>query len=208
MISQFFTIGLLLLFAVMLPGPDFAMVTKNTLFHSRRAGVFTTLGIGVSNLIHMTYCSLGLAMVIANSLVLFSIIKYIGAAYLIYLGVNSLLAKTPEHLMPNNKQLKKSTQSDWASFHQGFLCNLLNPKATLFFLALFTTIIKPNISNYWLIIFVIEMFFIVTLWFLSLTFILSHPRVTSVLEKAEKYIAKVLGVFLIGFGIALTFVRR
>lgn len=75
MVSLFFTIGFLMLFAVMLPGPDFALVTKNTLLHSRRAGVFTTLGIGTANLIHMTYCSLGLAIVIANSLFLFSVIK-------------------------------------------------------------------------------------------------------------------------------------
>lgn len=128
---------------------------------------------------------------------------------MIYLGINSLLSKQSEHLIPNsNKQIKKSTQSDLSSFRQGFLCNLLNPKATLFFLALFTTIIKPNIPNYWLIIFVIEMFSVVTLWFFSLTFILSHPRVTSLLEKAETYIAKALGVFLVGFGIALACVRK
>lgn len=207
--SLCFTIGLLMLFAVMLPGPDFALVTKNTLLHSRRSGVFTTFGISAANLIHMTYCVLGLAIVISNSLLLFSVIKYIGAVYLIYLGIKSLLSKQPEHLISSSgKPFKRSIQSDLASFRQGFLCNLLNPKATLFFLALFTTIIKPNSPSFWLIIFVIEMLSIVILWFISLTFILSHPRVTSLLEKAEKYIAKALGVFLIGFGIVLACVKK
>ena len=82
-----------MLFAVMLPGPDFALVTKNTLLHSRRSGFFTSLGVSASNLVHITYCAFGLAIVIANSLLLFSIIKYIGAAYLIYLGLRSFLSK-------------------------------------------------------------------------------------------------------------------
>ncbi len=198
-----------MLFAVMLPGPDFALVTKNTLLHSRRSGFFTSLGVGASNLVHITYCAFGLAIVIANSLLLFSIIKYIGAAYLIYLGLRSFLSKQPDHFIPNNsKQSKKSVISDLTAFHQGFLCNLLNPKATLFFLALFTTIIKPETPTAWVITFVIEMFSIIMVWFFGLTIILSHPHVTRLLEKSEKYIAKVLGVFLVSFGVALAFIRK
>ncbi|CAM4441187.1 MAG: Leucine efflux protein [Legionellaceae bacterium] len=209
MFSQLLTIGILILFAVMLPGPDFALVVKNTLLHSRRSGMFTTLGIGASNLIHMTYCSLGLALVISNSLLLFSFIKYLGAAYLIYLGIQSLLTSPRGQVIPEgNRSLKKSIQSDLISFRQGFLCNLLNPKATLFFLALFTTLIKPDTPYYWLIVFAMEMLGIVILWFFSLTFILSHQRVTALLKSAEKYIAKALGLFLVGFGVALACVGR
>lgn len=133
MLTQFFTIGLLMLFCAMLPGPDFALVTKNSLLHSRRSGLFTSLGIGSAVLVHITYCALGLAIVISNSLLLFNFIKYIGAAYLIYLGITSLLSKQPEKLTASNKKIQKSTLSNLLSFRQGFLCNLLNPKATLFF---------------------------------------------------------------------------
>lgn len=208
MLTQFFTIGLLMLLAVMLPGPDFALVTKNALFHSRRAGFFTSIGIGISALIHMTYCALGLAIVISNSLLLFSVIKYLGAAYLIYLGVNALLSRQPDHFIPENKKIHQSTLSAVAAFRQGFLCNLLNPKATLFFLALFTTIIKPQTPHVWVIIYITEMFLIITSWFFTLTLILSHRRVTRLLEKAEQYIAKTLGFFLIGFGVALALVKK
>lgn len=208
MIAQFFTIGLLMLLSAMLPGPDFALVTKNSLLHSRRSGIFTSIGIGCAILIHITYCALGLAIIISNSLLLFSIIKYIGATYLIYIGVSSLLSKQPNQSSLSNQSLKKSEISNLTSFRQGFLCNLLNPKATLFFLALFTVIIKPETPAFWIIIYAIEMFFIITAWFCSLTFILSHRYVANILEKAEKYIAKVVGVFLIGFGIALAFVKK
>lgn len=208
MLAQCFTIGMLMLFSAMLPGPDFALVTKNTLLHSRRSGLFTTLGIGSAVLVHLTYCSLGLAIVIANSLLLFSIIKYIGAGYLFYLGIQSLLSKQANHINTPNKQIKKTNMSSMIAYRQGFFCNLLNPKATLFFLALFTLIIKPGTPAIWLLTYAIEMFLVVIAWFSTLTFILSHPPVVRLLGKAEKYIAKLLGVFLIGFGIALVFAKR
>lgn len=207
MLTQFFTIGILMLFSAMLPGPDFALVTKNTLLHSRRAGLFTTLGIASAVIIHITYCTLGLAIVISNSLLLFSIIKYIGACYLFYLGINSLFAKQKKNIL-SAKQTRISEISNLTSFRQGFLCNLLNPKATLFFLALFTMIIKPGTPRVWMGIYAVEMLMIVVAWFCTLALILSHPRVTRLLERSEKYIAKLLGVFLIGFGIVLVLVKK
>lgn len=210
MLAQFFTIGILMLFSAMLPGPDFALVTKNTILHSRRAGFLTTLGIASAVTIHITYCMLGLAIVISHSILLFNIIKYIGAAYLIYLGIVSLLSKHTDDVSanPSNKKLQKTTLSDFIAFRQGFLCNLLNPKATLFFLALFTMIIKPSTPFLWELTYAIEMLVIVIAWFCTLSIILSHPRVLRVLNKIEKYISKILGTFLIGFGVALAFVKK
>lgn len=206
MLTQFFTIFLLMLFSAMLPGPDFALVTKNTLFHSRRSGLYTALGIGTAILVHITYCASGVAILIAESLLLFSIVKYVGACYLVYLGIK-LLVQAPLSFSTKT-HLTKSRLSNWSSFRQGFLCNLLNPKATLFFLTLFTLIIKPETPIIWIVIYAIEMFIIITAWFCSLTFILSHPKIVVLLKRLEKYISKTLGVFLIGFGIVLAFARR
>lgn len=207
MITQFFTIGLLVLLSAMLPGPDFAIVTKNTISHSRRAGLFTTLGISSACLIHITYCILGLAIVISNSILLFNAIKYIGAIYLIYLGVSSLLAKQT-HLKTENKSHAKKAMSDSAAFRQGFFCNIFNPKATLFFLALFTVIIKPNTPINWQITYAIEIFIIVTIWFSCLSLLLSHKKIMHLLDKAEMYIAKSLGIFLILFGVVLALAKQ
>lgn len=208
MIAQFFSIGLIALLGAMLPGPDFAIVTRNSLLHSRKSGYFTSLGVGAAILIHMSYCIFGLALVISSSLFLFSLIKYIGALYLIYLGLSSFFSKQSKAKLSLDKTMKKKEISNFISFRQGFLCNLLNPKATLFFLSLFTVIIKPGTPFKWEIIYAMEIFFIATAWFCGLTIILSHPSIKRALEKAEKYIAKLLGIFLIGFGVALAFVRR
>jgi RhtB (resistance to homoserine/threonine) family protein len=209
MIEQFFTIGILMLLSAMLPGPDFALVSKNTILHSRRSGLFTTLGLGCAILIHITYCALGLALIISKSLILFSVIKYVGAAYLIYLGISSLLAKPASNIThTDSAKPVKTSMTSFAAFRQGFFCNLLNPKATLFFLALFTVIIKPETPAGWVMIYALEMFLILTGWFCALTLILSHPRVLRALNKMEKYITKILGVFFIGFGVALAFVEK
>lgn len=207
MIAQFFTIAILMLLSAMLPGPDFALVTKNTISHSRRAGIITSLGIASACLVHITYCVLGLALVISQSILAFNVIKYLGAAYLIYIGIQSLLAKVGTISSPQ-KTGHKTVMKDFTAFRQGFLCNLLNPKATLFFLALFTVIIKPETPRYWEIIYGFEMFCIITAWFCSLTLLLSHRHVMRLLDKAEKHITRFLGVFLIGFGLALAFLHR
>lgn len=198
-----------MLLSAMLPGPDFALVTKNTILHSRRMGIFTSLGIGSAILVHITYCVLGLAVIISQSILLFSIIKFIGAAYLIYLGINALLARHADtSVAPQSGSIQKTKMSELIAFRQGFFCNLLNPKATLFFLALFTLIIKPETSLGWELVYAIEMFIIITAWFCCLTILLSHRRVLRLLNKIEKYIEKTMGVFLIGFGVALAFVKK
>jgi RhtB (resistance to homoserine/threonine) family protein len=204
MLIQFFSIGLIALLGAMLPGPDFAIVTKNSLLHSRRSGIFTSFGVGAAILVHMTYCVLGVAIVISSSVWLFNLIKYVGAVYLIYLGAITFFSAKSQPLFSSTKH-KQRHQSDFVSFRQGFLCNLLNPKATLFFLSLFTVVIKPETPLSWQIAMGLEIFFVATSWFCCLTLLLSHTYIKRALENAEKYIAKLLGIFLIGFGVALAF---
>lgn len=206
MLTQFFSIAFISLLGAMAPGPDFAIVTKNTLVHNKQAGFFTALGIGAAILVHMSYCVLGLAWVISSSHLIFNSIKYLGAGYLIYLGWQSFSTKETSTLfeIPSGSAEKK--QTDFTAFKQGFLCNLLNPKATLFFLSLFTVVIKPNTPFFWQLIYALEICLLATAWFCCLTMILSHPTIQRILEKSEKYIVKLLGLFLIGFGITLVFI--
>ena len=208
MLAQTFTVATLSLLSAMLPGPDFALVIKNTISHSRRAGFFTAFGIASAVMIHLTYCVLGIGLVISQSLLLFSIIKYIGAAYLIYIGINSLLAKNIPHVKGESDKKHKTSQSTLISFRQGFICNLFNPKATLFFLALFTVIIKPHTPLLLNVFYAVEIVIIISIWFCGLVLLLSHPHIMRLLDKSEKYISKALGIFLIGFGIALAFIKQ
>ncbi len=208
MLTQFSTIGLLMLLTAMLPGPDFALVTKNTVAHSRIAGFFTSFGISCAVIVHMTYCLLGFAVVISESLWLFSAIKYLGAIYLIYLGIKTLGTKQKIDRQNAHELFPKTQISPLLAFKQGFLCNLLNPKATLFCLAIFTIVINPGTSIWLETLYAIEMVLITICWFSLLTLLLSHASVMRALARSKQYIEKTLGIFLIGFGIALTWVKQ
>lgn len=124
------TVAVIHLLAVMSPGPDFIMTIHNTLKYSRRSGIYSAIGLGLGIAVHVTYCLVGIAVIISKSVVLFSIIKYLGAAYLIYIGIKALRSKrgpdygSEEHVPQDISPLK--------ALRSGFLTNVTNPKATLF----------------------------------------------------------------------------
>lgn len=196
---EFFTVLSIVLLAVMAPGPDFAVVTKNAFCYSRKAGIFTTLGIATGTLIHVSYCLFGLAIIITKSLLLFTIIKYIGAAYLIYIGIKAIFSKNAEPIKIT--EVQQATMSNSQAFRQGFLCNLLNPKAILFFLALFTLILKPNTPLVMQIVYGLLNPVIAIIWFSILSYLITHRSVKNSLGKVQHIILKIMGGCLIAFGI-------
>ena len=131
------------LLAVISPGADFAMVSRNSMFLSRRAGLLTALGISLGVLVHVTYSMLGIGLLISQSILLFNLVKFAGAAYLIWLGIGMLRSRK---LDP--QQVVAAPQlSDWQALRVGFLTNALNPKTTLFVVALFTQVISPDTAS-------------------------------------------------------------
>ena len=138
------TVALLNLLAAVSPGPDFVMTVRNSLCYSRRAGIYTAVGISLALLVHLFYCAAGIGYIISKSVLLFSVLKMLGAGYLIYLGIGSILAKGSRLDMMNEKAGTDLTK--FQAFRMGFLTNVLNPKATLFFMSLFTLVIG-NIST-------------------------------------------------------------
>jgi len=186
----------------MSPGPDFVIVSKNALAHSRRAGFFTAFGICMGILLHSAYCILGLAVIISQSLLLFSIIRYLGAAYLIYLGIKNLLSK---NTIAMEQHYQKSTLSNWQAFREGFLVNLLNPKVIIFILSIFTIVIKPHTAYGAKIIYGLELSVISTAWFCFLTIVLTHKKVKQRIIKVQHIVIKVMGVFLVALGLDLLF---
>lgn len=124
------------------PGPNFVITLRNSLVHSRQAGIYTALGLAVADMVHITCYLIGIGVLISRSVLLFNILKWMGAAYLIYVGIKSLRAKrSPQLVTPNSPTLELNPRT---AFRMGFLTCLLNPKVTLFFLALFTQIIQPG----------------------------------------------------------------
>lgn len=205
--TEFFTITLIIILAAISPGPDFALVVKNSIQYTRKDGIFTALGVSCSLLIHSFYCILGLAIVISQSLLMFSIIKYLGATYLIYIGVKSLLAKRKEVVGKQNRAHHHSMGA-FKAFTQGLLCNLLNPKAIMFILAFFTMIMKPSLSWVAQSGYCLEIALIHLVWFSWLAIMITHHRVTENLSKIEYYVVKVMGFVLIGFGARIAFINQ
>lgn len=129
------------LLAVISPGPDFAMVSRNSLLLSRRAGIFTACGIGAGVLIHVSYTLIGVGVLIQQSPWLFNLLKGIGAAYLIYLGFTLLRNATHHDAAPTTTP---AAISDLAALKTGFLTNALNPKTTIFIVSLFMQVVSPT----------------------------------------------------------------
>src|SRR5579864_5031237 len=95
-LSIIITVAIIHLLGVISPGPDFIMTARNSLKYSTRTGVYSSVGLGLSTFTHIAYCLAGVALIISQSILLFTIIKFIGAGYLMYIGYKSLKSKTSE----------------------------------------------------------------------------------------------------------------
>lgn len=199
--QEFLSISLLIMLAAISPGPDFAVVIKNSLLYSRKVGVYTALGVSASLLVHVAYCILGLALVISKSLLAFSVIKYLGAVYLVYIGIKGLLAKRED--MRLDMGHAKSMITNLQAFYQGLLCNLLNSKAIMFLLAFFTLIVRPGHSLFFEMGYGFEIALIHMAWFSSLTYMMTHRIVKANLSRIQFYIVKAMGAVLVTFGIRI-----
>jgi len=191
------------LLAMLSPGPNFIMAVRNSLTYSRKTGVFTAVGFGLGLIVHVFYCIAGLGIVIAKSILLFNIIKFLGATYLIYLGIQSLCFK--KSFVALNDQKHQHDISPLKAIRIGFLTNVLNPKSTLFFLSLFTFVIGPEVPlNIQLLICGI-MVLNVMIWFSLVAVFFSQKRIQRVFFKFQKVFSRIFGGILVAIGLKIIF---
>jgi RhtB (resistance to homoserine/threonine) family protein len=200
-LSIILTVALIHLLAVMSPGPDFIMVLRNSLVYSRRSGIYAAVGLGLGILVHVAYSLAGIALIISQSVLLFTFIKYLGAAYLIYVGIKSLRAQRSKGVETEEHQRIDLTK--WQAIRTGFITNATNPKATLFFLSLFTLVIQPSTPFAIKLIMGIEMSVVTFLWFALVALLVSHRAVRRRITGVQHYIERFMGSILILFGIKL-----
>jgi RhtB (resistance to homoserine/threonine) family protein len=195
------TVALLNLLAAVSPGPDFVMVVRNSLCFSRRSGIFTSLGISMALGVHLVFWAAGIGLIISKSIVLFSLIKYLGAGYLIYMGIGSILSKVSK--LDIKEERKGSDLMRSQAFRMGFLTNVLNPKVTMFFLSLFSFVIGNSTPVY--VILTISAIIIGTAftWFTIVSIFLAQQNVQRAFLKYEMTINRILGGFLILLGVRL-----
>lgn len=185
--------------AVVSPGPDFAMVTRNSLMLSRRAGVLTALGIGAGVLVHVAYTLVGVGLLIQQSLWLFNAIKLAGAAYLVYLGAKMHRSRPASN--PDSRAA--AAMSDMAALRTGFLTNALNPKTTVFIVSLFMQVVRPDTPlpvqlGYGAFISLAHV-----AWFCLVALCFSSDGVRQRLLAVRHWIDRIFGGLLIGFGVLL-----
>lgn len=189
------TITLVHLLGAMSPGPDLVMCVRNSLIYSRRTGIFTAIGFGMGVGVHVTYCIAGIAVIITGSVVIFSAVKYLGAAYLFYIGIRSLV--TGPSRIDTSGAKKKDDISPLKAVQIGFLTNILNPKATLFFLGLFTIVISSATPRFVLVIAGAIMVVNTALWFGFVAVLFTQRRIRPFFERFQGYLNRIFGGILI-----------
>ena len=201
---EFFTVALIHLLAVASPGPDFAIVVRESVAHGRRAGVFCALGVGTGIFVHVAYSLLGIGLIVSQSIVLFNALKWLAAAYLLYIGFKALRAR-PAAPGALQEQAAAPARTPRGAFVTGFVTNGLNPKATLFFLSLFTVVINPHTPLLVQGGYGVYLAVATAVWFCLVAMLFSQQRVRDSFARMGHWFDRLMGAVLVGLGIKLAF---
>jgi RhtB (resistance to homoserine/threonine) family protein len=191
------------------PGNDTIFILTKSIGQGKKAGIVSALGIGTGSIIHTILAAFGLSIIIAKSILLFNIIKYAGAVYLLYIGFK---------ILTDNNQLNTDTTTTGNKsagylkiYRDGIFTNVLNPKVALFFIAFLPQFIDPTIKNTVLPFITLGITFITTgtIWCLILAmFASSIFAKLKNNKKVSTYINRICGMALIGLGIKIALTDR
>lgn len=187
----------------LMPGPDTLFIMTKSASQGWKAGVAASLGICVGVYVHVFAAALGLSALLATSAIAFTVVKLVGAAYLMYLGWSTLRQKVQNNV---STLAKAPVQPLLTIFRQGFLTNALNPKVALFFLAFVPQFIAADSPNTMLAFIVLGTVFDINslLWCLVITFSTAFAsQKVQVSTQVKYWLNKLVGVLFIGLGIRL-----
>lgn len=189
------------------PGNDTIFILTQSISHGKKAGIVSALGIGTGNIVHTTIAALGLSIIIAKSAVLFNIIKYAGAAYLIYMGIKMILDRSGL----NTDTVSLDEKNYNKIYRDGIVTNVLNPKVSLFFIAFLPQFIDPSATNTVLPFLVLGFTFVTTgtIWCLALANFSS--LIFSGLKNNKRmavYINRICGLTLVALGVRVALAKR
>ena len=200
-LPEFLTIVVAHALAVVSPGPDFAIVLRQSLHHGRRTAIWTSVGIGCGLLVHITYSLLGLGLLLKNSPVALETVKWLGAAYLAWVGGQALRSRPRTDdisLAPDGSAPRP--RAAWAT---GFFVNVLNPKAALFFIALFPLAVSGTTPKWiqagyglWMTVSTIG-------WFSFVSMVFTKESVRRAFLRHGHWIDRALGVVFLAFALSL-----
>ena len=190
------------------PGSDTMYILGRSISQGKKAGLLSALGISTGALVHTVFAALGLSIILAQSATAFNIVKYLGALYLIYLGIKAMTSKSSnEFKLEEGSELKNNRKI----YLSGILTNVLNPKVALFFLAFLPQFIDPNYTNSTVSFLVLGLTFVTTgtIWCLILA--LFSAKLSSSIKqnyKIKGWLDKFTGIVFIFLGIKLALLKK
>jgi threonine/homoserine/homoserine lactone efflux protein len=195
---------------IITPGPDTALVTRHALFAGRRAASFTTLGIGMGSILWAMASVLGIAVLLERSVVIFTVWKLVGAVYLGYLGLHSLIASFRRNTQAAVPTPASQTMppEEWVAFRQGLLNNLLNPKAGAIFATALPAFISPGDPPLRLVLMMGAYEAILLSWLNLYGFVVSRAGQSRLGTRIRTILQGVTGVVLIALGVRLVFEQK
>jgi len=188
---------------VLAPGPDTMVMLKNSLSGGFRGGMLASLGIVTGNALQGSAAALGLGVVIAKSQPVFLTLKWVGAAYLVFLGVQALrFAWRGDY--EGVAEVRRGKASGFRRFREGFLSNITNPKVLVLYLSILPQFLDPGRTTTWdALVLAYTVAVIGGLWLLALLFFVHRVRAWLKRRRVRRALDGVTGTALIGFGAAL-----
>jgi threonine/homoserine/homoserine lactone efflux protein len=186
------------------PGPDMLFVAASSAVHGQRAGVLAALGVGAGCMLHVGLAAVGLAALLATSAMAFSLVKWVGAAYLLWIGV-SMLRSRPSSAPPTTPAAASRV------FWQGALTNALNPKVALFFLAFLPQFVDTEAPHRGLAFVLLGMLFNVGGTLVNIVVALLAGRVREVVRgrtATGRWLNRAAGTLFVGLGLKLALASR
>jgi RhtB (resistance to homoserine/threonine) family protein len=184
----------------MSPGPDLFIVMKNSLGYGKKIGIASAIGIAAALFIHVSYTIFGLALILQQYICVFNMIQISGACYLAYLGIQAMISTfSDKEINIECSEIIYDSKTFSQGFKNGFLCNILNPKAFLFFLSIFSQFITSSTPSWVAWTYGLEVVVAMGGWFVVLSVIISSRFFSQIYNKCRKWIDRLFGALLLYF---------
>lgn len=192
------------------PGPDVLYIISQSLRRGRQAGFAAVAGISAGCLVHVLVAALGVGMLLAASATAFTVLKWVGAAYLLWSGLRLLRTPAGQSPLHTDAGGAGQTGSLWKVFAGGFLTNVLNPKVVIFFLAFVPQFIAPQVENKSLAFALLGLLFTVNALPVNAAYVLlaGWARRSAAVARGMHWLDRLAGVLFIGFGLRLAMTAR
>jgi threonine/homoserine/homoserine lactone efflux protein len=200
---EFLKVAIMHLLAVASPGPDFAIVLRQSLLHGRRTGVWTAIGIGSAICLHVTYSLCGLGLLLRGSPAAFKVLRFSGAAYLAWLGLRALRAAPLAAVAADPAEPPAEAPRPRAAWATGFLTNALNPKVALFLIFLFAAVISPRAPVAARVLYGGWISLTTMGWFALVASVFAQEAPRRAYLRCGHWIDRALGIVFLGFAASL-----